>query len=128
LPTAKARAQTRLTGIAASSPITAIDQWQLPEGTRYTRVECHSACSLWFHSANAADGNSRRAGPFSTLSAVDGVLYGDNRIIAFWDSQLNDWYSFDFDQHSRRILVSPYRQQGGRRSRCGPGDPVILGR
>jgi hypothetical protein len=76
----------------------------------------------------AADGNSRRAGPFSTLSAVDGVLYGDNRIIAFWDSQLNDWYSFDFDQHSRRILVSPYRQQGGRRSRCGPGDPVILGR
>ena len=88
-------------------------QWQLPEGPRYTRVECYSACSLWFHSANAADGNSRRAGPFSTLSAVDGVIYGDQRIVAFCDSQLNDWYSFDFDQHYRRILVSPYRQPGG---------------
>jgi hypothetical protein len=88
-------------------------QWELAAGALYSRVECYLACSLWFHTLNPADGNSRRSGPYSTLSPVDGVLYADQRIIAFCDSQLNDWYSFDFGQHYRRILVSPYRPQGG---------------
>src|SRR5689334_11972227 len=64
-------------------------QWCLPDGTRFSRLELYIPCAVWFEEL---DGNlSREVGPFQTgISAVDGVLYGDHRLIAFCDEQLKD--------------------------------------
>lgn len=82
-------------------------QWQLASGQRYSRLECYNPCRVRFEPASV-EREAKEAGPFSTLSSVDGVAYGDHRILAFCDDQLKDWYSFDFGQHYRRMVVQPY--------------------
>lgn len=84
-------------------------RWQLPDGSRYSRLECYVPCEVLFQARDRRDAGGRQAGPFSTLSSVDGVLYGDHRILAFCDNQLNDWYSFDFGQHYACMVVVPHR-------------------
>lgn len=83
--------------------------WQLPNGRRYSRLECYIPCMVWFEAP--AMKNSKQVGPFSTFSSVDGVSYGDHRILAFCDAQANDWYSFDFGQHWPCLIVVPFPAQ-----------------
>lgn len=84
-------------------------QWHCPDGSRYSRLECNSPCSVWFEDPeDPATKYTRKAGPFSAFSSVDGVAYGDHRILAFCDSELNDWYSFDFGRHWRCMVVVPF--------------------
>lgn len=85
-------------------------RWQLVSGARYSRMECYIPCRLSFESPRVADMQTRKVGPFSTLSAIDGVIYGDHRILAFCDSQLRDWYSFDFGQHYRCLIAVPHEE------------------
>lgn len=82
-------------------------QWEIVEGPRYSRLECYSPCRVRFEPRDPAQREPRNVGPFSTLSSVDGVCYGDHRILAFCDDQLKDWYSFDFGQHYGRMVVVP---------------------
>jgi hypothetical protein len=82
--------------------------WELPNGARYSRFECYVPCSIWFETPTNADKKSRKAGPFSTLSALDGVMNADHRVLAFCDEELNDWYALDFGQHYQCMVVVPY--------------------
>ena len=81
-------------------------QWELPNGVRYSRLECFFPCEAWFDGPGARE--TRRLGPYYEFSAVDGVLYADRRTLAFCDAQLNDWYSFDFSEHYERLIVVPH--------------------
>jgi hypothetical protein len=82
-------------------------QWEIAQGPRYSRLECYSPCRVRFEPRDPAQREPRNVGPFSTLSSVDGICYGDHRILAFCDDQLKDWYSFDFGQHYGRMVVVP---------------------
>jgi hypothetical protein len=82
--------------------------WELTTKARYSRFECYVPCTVWFETPSKSDRKSRKTGPFSALSAVGGVVYGDHRILAFCDIQLNDWYSFDFAQHYGCMVVVPH--------------------
>jgi hypothetical protein len=82
-------------------------QWQLPDGSSYLRLECYFPCDIRFERPIGEDGVSRQVGPFSTLSSVNGVLYADHSLLAFCDSQMDDWYSFEFHQHYGCVIVEP---------------------
>ena len=60
-------------------------RWELENGTRYSRLECYSPCTIQFETRDDVD----------------------HRILAFCDDQLQDWYSFDFGQHYGRMIVLP---------------------
>ena len=44
-------------------------------------------------------------GPYRRVSAVDGVLYIEENILAFYDGQNDDWYLFPESKHWRVIRV-----------------------
>jgi len=83
-------------------------RWELPNGQRYSRLECYNPCVVSFEAPKGR--NSKEIGPFSTFSLMDGVAYGDQRIVAFCDAQADDWYSLDFGQHWPCMIVVPFRR------------------
>jgi hypothetical protein len=49
---------------------------------------------------------SSKYGPFRRFSAVDGLGYGDDKVIAFMDQKTNEWLYYDTGYHWPFMVVS----------------------
>ena len=77
-------------------------QWHV-EGLDYFRLDCTSRVSVHFERLRERSG---RYGPFERFSAVNGLAYGDDRVIAFLDVKINEWLYYDSGHHWPRMVVS----------------------
>ena len=75
-------------------------QWLTEQGV-FTRLDCECPVMIHFQRAESL---SERFG-YQHFSSVNGVAYGDHRVIAFYDSQNNDWYSGPTETHWEAIFV-----------------------
>jgi hypothetical protein len=73
-----------------------------------TRVHCH------FERLTQNEG-SKRFGPFEQFSAIDGIAYVDDRVFAFVDTKIGDWFCYEDGHHWEVMVVSD--ASGGARSR-----------
>jgi len=77
--------------------------WATKQG-RFSRFDIEQSVEVSF----ASDaGSSRPFGPYRHLSGVDGVLYAEQRVFAFYDEQQKDWYAFEDGRHWRCITITP---------------------
>ena len=70
-------------------------QWHV-QGLSYFRLDCTTPVSV--HFVRAAD-KSRLYGPYKRFSAVNGLAYGDDHVIAFLDYKKNEWLYYDTGHH-----------------------------
>jgi hypothetical protein len=77
-------------------------QWHVDE-LDYFRLDCTSRVSVHFQRVRE---RSSRYGPFERFSAVNGLAYCDDRVIAFLDTKNNEWLYYDTGYHWPRMVVS----------------------
>jgi len=77
-------------------------QWSV-EGLDYFRLDCSSQVLVHF---NGGDERTRQYGPFQRFSAVNGLAYGDSRVIAFLDYKKNEWLYYDTGFHWPVMVVT----------------------
>jgi hypothetical protein len=77
--------------------------WVTEHG-RFSRFDIEQPVVVRF-AADAAQ--SRSYGPYRHLSGVDGVIYAEQRVFAFYDEQQQDWYAFEDARHWPRIVIVP---------------------
>jgi hypothetical protein len=80
-------------------------QWSV-EGLDYFRLDCTGRVAVHFE--RAAE-RSNRYGPFERFSAVDGLAYGDDRVIAFLDLKVKEWLYYDVGYHWPVMVVTDLR-------------------
>lgn len=78
-------------------------QWEV-EGERYYRLD--ATTSVRVHFERRPDLYSRVFGPYRRFSAVDGIAYTDDRVFAFVDTKLGDWFCYDDGHHWPVMVVS----------------------
>jgi hypothetical protein len=66
-------------------------QWLVDEQS-YFRLDCTTTVSVRFIRESEL---SRKYGPFHRFSAVNGLAYGDDHVIAFLDYKKNEWLYYD---------------------------------
>jgi hypothetical protein len=77
--------------------------WKLEaDGPKFVRIECACRVQVRFESK---DGRSRSIGPFRQFASLDGVTYVAGRILAFFDRQNEDWYSYDLGTHWTACVI-----------------------
>ena len=82
--------------------------WEV-EGERFFRVDMTTRVRIHFERARpAADAStkSRSFGPYERLSAVDGIAYADDRVFAFVDARVGDWYCYGDGRHWSVMVVA----------------------
>lgn len=79
-------------------------QWEVA-GERYFRLECSSRVRVHFEQPREGT-SSRPFGPYERFSAVDGIAYADERVFAFVDSNVGDWFCYNDGQHWPVMIVS----------------------
>ena len=77
--------------------------WATAQG-RFSRFDIEQSVEVSFASEAA---ESRTFGPYRHLSGVDGILYAEQRVFAFYDEQRKDWYAFEDGRHWPRIIITP---------------------
>jgi hypothetical protein len=77
--------------------------WTTDQG-RFSRFDIEQPVEVTFGSSAAS---SRAFGPYRHLSGVDGVIYAEQRVFAFYDEQQKDWYAFEDGRHWRHIVITP---------------------
>lgn len=77
-------------------------QWEV-EGKRYFRLDTAGKVRIQFERA-AEERKSRLLGPFLRFSAIDGIAFADERVFAFVDPKVGDWFSYD-DGHHWPVMV-----------------------
>jgi hypothetical protein len=77
-------------------------QWKV-EGLDYFRADCTDRVALHFERSKERSG---MYGPYERFSAVNGLAYGDDRVIAFLDSKVNEWLYYDTGYHWPVMIVS----------------------
>jgi hypothetical protein len=83
-------------------------QWQVG-GERYYRVDVTSRVRVHFERSGAiapALPRSRDFGPYRQFSAVDGIAYADERVFAFVDGRVGDWFCYDDGRHWPVMIVT----------------------
>jgi hypothetical protein len=83
-------------------------QWEV-EGQRYFRLDATSRVRIHFERDPRrlqAIARSRGFGPFGKFSAIDGIVYTDNRVFAFVDTKVGDWFCYDDGHHWAVMVVS----------------------
>jgi hypothetical protein len=73
------------------------------EPDRFSRFDIEQSVEVSFASDAA---RSRTFGPYRHLSGVDGILYAEQRVFAFYDEQRKDWYAFEDGRHWQRIIIT----------------------
>jgi hypothetical protein len=89
----------------ANGPIRAAyrkHQWEIDE-LSYFRLDCTAQVTVQFERDTE---RSSKYGPYKRFSAVDGLAYGDDKVIAFMDQKLNEWLYYDTGYHWPTMLVS----------------------
>jgi len=77
-------------------------QWDV-DGLRYFRLDCTARVSIHFE---RSEQRSNRYGPYERFSAVNGLAYGDDGVIAFLDYKLNEWLYYDTGYHWPVMVVT----------------------
>jgi hypothetical protein len=80
-------------------------QWHV-DGFDYFRLDCTSQVSVHFERSREHSGGY---GPYERFSAVNGLAYGDDRVIAFLDSRIDEWLYYDSGYHWPMMVVSDLR-------------------
>lgn len=77
-------------------------QWEV-DGLSYFRLDCTAEVNVWF----ARNGDrSASYGPYARFSMVNGLGYGDDRVIAFMDYKKNEWLYYDTGFHWPVMIVN----------------------
>lgn len=66
-------------------------QWEL-DGLSYFRLDCTAEVTVQFERDKE---RSSKYGPFRRFSAVDGLAYANDKVIAFMDQKVNEWLYYD---------------------------------
>ena|SRR5438067_4798129 len=77
--------------------------WATDQG-RFSRFDIEQPVEVSFASDTS---QSRTFGPYRHLSGVDGVIYAEQHVFAFYDEQQKDWYAFEDGRHWPRIVITP---------------------
>jgi hypothetical protein len=83
--------------------------WEI-QGERYFRLDATSRVHIHFE--QIADDmpvpqrTSRQFGPYERFSAVDGIAFTNERVFAFVDSKVGDWFCYEDGQHWRVMVVT----------------------
>lgn len=77
-------------------------QWEV-DGLNYFRLDCTSKVSIGFLRSRE---RSPQYGPFARFSAVNGLTYGDDQVIAFLDYKRDEWLFYDSGYHWPTMIVS----------------------
>ena len=77
-------------------------QWEL-DGRSYFRLDCTGNVTVHFE--RDAE-RSSRYGPYRRFSAVDGLAYGDDKVVAFMDQKSDEWLYYDTGYHWPMMVVS----------------------
>jgi hypothetical protein len=76
-------------------------QWDV-DGLSYFRLDCTEEVSVRFSRLKE---DSASYGPYKRFSMVNGLAYGDDRVIAFMDYKLNEWLFYDSGYHWPTMVV-----------------------
>lgn len=82
--------------------------WELG-GERYFRLEASGRLRVHFERpprVAQVSLRSRDFGPFQRFSAIDGVAYTDERLFAFVDPKVGDWFCYEDGHHWAVMVVS----------------------
>lgn len=82
-------------------------QWEV-DGQRYFRLDATSSVRIHFERNPVrfkAIAKSRSFGPFGKFSAIDGIAYTDDRVFAFVDQRVGDWFCYDDGRHWAIMVV-----------------------
>jgi hypothetical protein len=77
-------------------------QWGV-EGLDYFRLDCTTRVVLHFERAQE---RSHSYGPYERFSAVNGLAYGDDRVVSSLDSKKNEWLYYDTGYHWPVMIVT----------------------
>jgi hypothetical protein len=77
-------------------------QWGV-EGLDYFRLDCTSRVLVHFERGGE---RSSQYGPYERFSAVNGLAYGDDRVITFLDVKKNEWLYYDTGRHWPHLVVT----------------------
>jgi hypothetical protein len=79
-------------------------QWAVGE-ERYFRFDCMARVRIYFERLREGL-TSREYGPYHRFSAVDGIVYTDDRVFAFVDPKAGDWFCYNDGQHWPVMIVT----------------------
>ncbi len=102
-------------------------QWEV-EGERYFRLD--GTTQVHIHFERPPEGAySRQFGPYERFSAIDGIAYTDDRVFAFVDPKVGDWFCYNDGQHWPIMVVSDATEgtPGGRLRSLAALAPLVGG-
>lgn len=79
-------------------------QWEV-EGERYFRLDTTARVRIHFERP-LQGALSRQFGPYERFSAIDGIAYTDERVFAFVDPKVGDWFCYNDGQHWPVMIVT----------------------
>ena len=79
-------------------------QWEVG-GERYFRLDATTRVHIHFERPPHGSA-SRQFGPYERFSAVDGIAYTDERVFAFVDTRVGDWFCYSDGQHWPVMVVT----------------------
>jgi hypothetical protein len=92
-------------------------QWEI-DGERYYRLDATTRVRIQFERPPQGE-SSRSFGPYERFSAVDGIAYTDERVFAFVDPKVGDWFCYHDGQHwPVMVLNDASGEDGGSRLRA----------
>lgn len=91
-------------------------QWEV-DGERYFRLDATTRVHIHFERPPQGE-VSRQFGPYARFSAIDGIVYTDDRVFAFVDPRVGDWFCYNDGQHWPVMVVSD-AATAGMRDRLG---------
>ena len=76
---------------------THVDHSWLVQGERFSRIDVPGPLMIDLN--RPSQHATRRSGPFTAFSCVDGVAYVEGRVFAFVDNEMGDWYCLEDNRH-----------------------------
>jgi hypothetical protein len=77
----------------------------LVDGVPYSRLQIDCRVTVCFERVDGS--RSKRFGPYTCMSFIDGVAYVEHEIFAFVDRSIRDWYCHEDEHHWPLMLVEP---------------------
>ena len=87
-------------------------QWEV-DGERYFRLDTTTRVHIHFERPPQG-AYSRQFGPYERFSAIDGIAYTDDRVFAFVDPKVGDWFCYNDGQHWPIMVVTDAGEAGPR--------------
>lgn len=87
-------------------------QWEV-DGLSYFRLDCTAQVSMQLEKGPE---RSPQYGPYQRFSAVDGLAYGDDKVLAYMDQKSDKWLYYDSGHHWPVMVVSDIKAASTARS------------